>query len=60
MLACVTAWNDFPFDGVIRPDHVRALEGESNDDPAYALQGRLHAIGYMQGLREAAACAASD
>jgi mannonate dehydratase len=55
MLACMQAWHEFPFDGVIRPDHVPTLEGESNDDPAYALQGRLHAIGYMQGLREAAA-----
>lgn len=54
MLACMRAWHDIPFDGVLRPDHVPTLEGESNDDPAYALQGRLHAIGYMQGLREAA------
>jgi D-mannonate dehydratase len=23
------------------------------DSPSYALLGRLHAIGYMQGLREA-------
>ena len=55
MLACMDAWHSFPFDGVLRPDHVPTLEGESNDDPAYALLGRLHAIGYMQGLREAAA-----
>jgi mannonate dehydratase len=55
MLACMRAWHDFPFDGVLRPDHVPTLEGESNDDPSYALQGRLHAIGYMQGLRQAAA-----
>jgi mannonate dehydratase len=55
MLACMEAWHDFDFDGVLRPDHVPTLAGESNDDPSYALQGRLHAIGYMQGLREAAA-----
>jgi mannonate dehydratase len=54
MLACMQAWHDFPFDGVVRPDHVPTLEGEPNDDPAYALLGRLHAIGYMQGLRESA------
>ena len=41
--------------GVLRPDHVPTLEGESNDDPAYAWLGRLHAVGYLQGLREAAA-----
>ncbi len=60
MLACMRAWHEFPFGGVIRPDHVPTLEGESNDDPAYALQGRLHAIGYMQGLREAARAEATD
>jgi mannonate dehydratase len=54
MLACMRAWHDFDFAGVVRPDHVPTLEGEPNDDPAYALLGRLHAIGYMQGLREAA------
>ncbi len=54
MLACMEAWHDFDFDGVLRPDHVPTLDGESNDDPSYALQARLHAIGYMQGLREAA------
>jgi mannonate dehydratase len=54
MLACMEAWHDFDFDGVLRPDHVPTLAGEPNDDPSYALQARLHAIGYMQGLREAA------
>jgi mannonate dehydratase len=54
MLACMEAWHDFDFDGVLRPDHVPTLFGEPNDDPSYALLARLHAIGYMQGLREAA------
>ena len=54
MLECMRAWHDFDFDGVLRPDHVPTLAGEPNDDPAYALLGRLHAIGHMQGLREAA------
>jgi mannonate dehydratase len=53
-LACMEAWHDIPFAGVLRPDHVPTLEGESNDDPAYAWLGRLHAVGYLQGLREAA------
>jgi mannonate dehydratase len=53
-LACMQAWHEFDFTGVLRPDHVPTLEGESNDDPAYAWLGRLHAIGYLQGLREAA------
>jgi mannonate dehydratase len=54
MLACMEAWHDFEFGGVVRPDHVPTLAGEPNDDPSYALLARLHAIGYMQGLREAA------
>jgi mannonate dehydratase len=54
MLACMEAWHDCGFEGVLRPDHVPTLEGELNDDPAYSFLGRLHAIGYMQGLREAA------
>lgn len=54
MLACMEAWHEIDFDGVIRPDHVPTLAGDSNADPAYSNLGRLHAIGYMAGLREAA------
>jgi mannonate dehydratase len=52
-LACMRAWHEIGFTGVLRPDHVPTLEGESNDDPAYAWLGRLHAVGYLQGLRAA-------
>ena len=51
---CMRAWHDFDFSGVLRPDHVPTLAGESNEDPAYAWLGRLHAVGYLQGLRDAA------
>ncbi len=54
MYACMRAWLDIGFDGVLRPDHVPTLEGEANDQPGYAYLGRLHALGYMTGLREAA------
>ena len=37
----------------IRPDHVPTLEGETNENPGYEMLGRLHAIGYMQGLKHA-------
>ncbi len=53
-VACMEAWHELG--GVVmRPDHVPTLEGEPNDDPAYAWLGRLHAVGYLQGLRAAAA-----
>jgi mannonate dehydratase len=53
MLACMRAYKDIGFDGVLRPDHVPTLEGDCNDDPCYSSLGRLLAIGYIQGLREA-------
>lgn len=52
-VACMEAWHEIGFDGVLRPDHVPTLEGESNDDPGYAWLGRLHAVGYLQGLSAA-------
>jgi mannonate dehydratase len=54
MMACMQAWHEIPFGGVIRPDHVPTLAGESNDKPMYARLARLFALGYMVGLREAA------
>ena len=54
-VACMQAWHAFDFGGVLRADHVPTLEGESNDDPAYAWLGRLHSTGYLQGLRAAVA-----
>jgi mannonate dehydratase len=54
MLACMKAYFDIGYEGVIRSDHVPTLEGESNDSPGYAELGRLFAVGYMTGLREAA------
>jgi len=53
MLACLKAYADVGYDGVLRPDHVPTLAGESNDRPGYELLGRLHAVGYITGLREA-------
>ena len=53
MLACMQAYRDIGFEGVLRPDHVPTMEGDSNDNPAYSSIGRLFAIGYIKGLREA-------
>ena len=50
MAAAMRAYRDVGFDGPCRPDHVPALEGDSDEVPGYTLLGRLHAIGYMRGL----------
>lgn len=53
MLECMRAYRDIGFEGVCRPDHVPTMEGDSNDNPGYSSVGRLFAIGYLKGLREA-------
>ncbi len=53
MFACMQAYHDIGFEGVLRPDHVPTMEGDSNDNPSYSSIGRLFAIGYIKGLREA-------
>lgn len=53
MLACMQAYRDIGFDGVLRPDHVPTVEGDSNENAGYSAFGRLYAIGYIRGLRQA-------
>jgi mannonate dehydratase len=53
MLACMRTYRDIGYDGVCRPDHVPTMEGDNNDRPGYSSIGRLFAIGYLKGLREA-------
>jgi mannonate dehydratase len=53
LLECMRAYREVGFDGVLRPDHVPTVEGDSNDRPGYSSFGRLYAIGYIRGLREA-------
>jgi len=53
MLACMKAYKDINFDGVLRPDHVPTVEGDSNENAGYSSFGRLYAIGYIRGLRQA-------
>lgn len=53
MLATMKAYRDIGFDGVLRPDHVPTVEGDSNAHAGYSSFGRLYAIGYIRGLREA-------
>jgi len=53
MLACMQAYKDINFEGVLRPDHVPTVEGDSNENAGYSSFGRLYAIGYIRGLRQA-------
>ena len=53
MLACMRTYRDIGFDGVLRPDHVPTVEGDSNENAGYSAFGRLYAIGYIRGLRQA-------
>jgi mannonate dehydratase len=58
LLACMQAYREVGFEGVLRPDHVPTVEGDSNDRPSYSAYGRLYAIGYIRGLRQAVYAAA--
>lgn len=51
MLACMRAYRDIGFDGVLRSDHVPQVEGD--DKAGRASLGRLFAIGYIRGLQQA-------
>lgn len=53
LIECLRAYREIGYGGYLRPDHVPTLAGESNAKPGYAVLGRLHAIGYITGLREA-------
>jgi mannonate dehydratase len=53
MLACMQAYRDIGFAGVLRPDHVPTVEGDSNENAGYSSFGRLYAIGYIRGLQQA-------
>jgi len=52
MFAAMRAYRAVGFRGVMRPDHVPVLVGESGES-GYTMQGRLFAVGYMRGLIEA-------
>jgi D-mannonate dehydratase len=58
MLTCMRAYREIRLDGVLRPDHVPTLVGDSNDLPGYSTIGRLFAIGYLTGFKKR--CSASN
>ncbi len=53
MAECMRAYRDVGYDGVCRPDHVPTMAGDATGRPMYSSTGRLFAIGYVKGLREA-------
>jgi mannonate dehydratase len=53
MLACMRAYRDSGFDGVMRCDHYPTMEGDSGENPLHQSHSRLFAIGYAKALRQA-------
>ncbi|MBE0696317.1 MAG: mannonate dehydratase [Anaerolineaceae bacterium] len=53
LLECMKAYKEIDFNGVLRPDHVPTVAGDSNLSAGYSSFGRLYAIGYIRGLRQA-------
>jgi mannonate dehydratase len=50
MAACIRAYLDAGVKAPLRTDHSPSLAGDTAPVPGYPTLGRLHAIGYVQGL----------
>ncbi len=50
MVGVLKAYSEGGFDGPIRPDHAPTMDGDSNDHPGYAMEGKVFAFGYMKGI----------
>jgi mannonate dehydratase len=50
MAGMLRTYSECGFEGPMRPDHAPTLEGEANDRPGYAMQGKVFAIGYIKGI----------
>lgn len=53
MVQMLRIYAESGFDGPMRPDHAPTMEGESNDNPGYAMVGKIFAFGYMKGIMRA-------
>ncbi len=53
MAACMRAYRDLAFDGIVRTDHTPTLAGDDAEVAGYSHLARLHALGYLAGLRDA-------
>jgi len=52
MPGMLRTYNECGFTGPIRPDHAPTMAGETNDDPGYAMTGKVLAVGYMKGIMD--------
>ena len=52
MARMLKIYHENGFSGPMRPDHAPTMETESNDNPGYAILGRMLAIGYMRGMMD--------
>ena len=50
MAACIRAYLESGVEAPLRTDHSPALAGDGWSVPGYPTLGRLHAVGYVQGL----------
>ncbi len=53
MVRMLRVYAESGFDGPMRPDHAPTMEGERNDNPGYAMVGKIFAFGYMKGIMRA-------
>jgi len=53
MLACMQAYKDVGFDGVLRPDHYPNIDGDPPNVADSPFFSRLYALGYIRGLQQA-------
>ncbi len=53
MVACMRAYRDVGFNGIMRTDHTPTLCGDEARYAGYSDLARLHALGYLAGLRDA-------
>jgi len=53
MVRMLEIYGNGGFNGPMRPDHAPTLEGEANDRPGYAFNGKIFAFGYMIGIMQA-------
>ena len=53
MAAMIRLYAREGFEGLIRSDHVPAMQGDDNTRPGYSINGTLFGVGYLKGLLDA-------